>query len=106
MVSAKLILLTGATGYIGGRLLKALEARGRHVRCLARQPEFLRARVAGHTEIVAGDVLDSVSLDRAMSGVDTALYLVHSMQQGSDFSEKDRQAAQNFGAAARAAGVR
>ncbi len=106
MVSAKLILLTGATGYIGGRLVKALEARGRHVRCLARQPEFLRARVAGHTEVVAGDVLDSVSLDRAMSGVDTAFYLVHSMQRGSDFSEKDRQAAQNFGAAARAAGVR
>lgn len=105
MVSAKMILLTGATGYIGGRLLQALEARGRHVRCLARQPEFLRARVAANSEIVAGDVLDSVSLDRAMSGVDTAFYLVHSMQRGSDFSEKDRQAAQTFAAAARSAGV-
>ena len=106
MAANKLILLTGATGYIGGRLLKDLEAQGQRVRCLARQPEFLRARVAGNTEIVAGDVLDSVSLDRAMSGVDRAYYLVHSMQRGSDFSEKDRQAAQNFGAAARAAGVR
>lgn len=101
-----LVLLTGATGYIGGRLLKALEARGCHVRCLGRQPEFLRARVAANTEVVAGDVLDSKSLDRSMSGVDTAFYLVHSMQRGSDFSEKDRQAAQNFGAAARAASVR
>jgi uncharacterized protein YbjT (DUF2867 family) len=106
MVSAKLILLTGATGYIGGRLLKELEAQGQRVRCLARQPEFLRARVAGHTEIVTGDVLVSASLNQAMSGVDTAYYLVHSMQQGSGFSEKDRQAAHNFGAAARAAGVR
>lgn len=106
MAANKLILLTGATGYIGGRLLKELEARGRQVRCLARQPEFLRARVTGNTEIVAGDMLDSVSLDPALSGVDTAYYLVHSMQRGSDFSEKDRSAAQNFGAAARAAGVR
>jgi uncharacterized protein YbjT (DUF2867 family) len=106
MVSARLILLTGATGYIGGRLVKELEAQGQRVRCLARQPEFLRARVAGNTEIVAGDMLVSASLNQAMSGVDTAYYLVHSMQRGSDFSEKDRQAAQNFGAAAHAAGVR
>jgi nucleoside-diphosphate-sugar epimerase len=105
MATNRLVLLTGATGYIRGGLLKALEAQGRHVRCLARQPEFLRERVAGNTEIVAGEVLDSVSLDRAMSGVDTAFYLVHSMQRASDFWEEDRQAAQNFGAAARAAGV-
>lgn len=106
MATTKLILLTGATGYIGGRLLKELEARGQRVRCLARQPEFLRARVAGQTEVVAGDVLAAASLNEAMAGVDTAYYLVHSMQRGADFSEKDRQAAQNFGAAARAAGVR
>ena len=106
MAAKKLILLTGATGYIGGRLLKELEARGVRVRCLARQPEFLRARVAVGTEIVAGDVLVSASLNQAMSGVDTAYYLVHSMQRGRDFSEQDRLAAQNFGAAARAVGVR
>jgi uncharacterized protein YbjT (DUF2867 family) len=102
----KLILLTGATGYIGGRLLKELEARECRVRCLARQPEFLQARVAAGTEIVAGDVLDPVSLARAMKDVDAAYYLVHSLERGSDFSEKDRQAARNFGEAARAAGVR
>jgi uncharacterized protein YbjT (DUF2867 family) len=106
MASSQLILLTGATGYIGGRLLKELETRGCRVRCLARQPEFLRARLASGTEIVAADVLDSASLNRAMSGVDTAYYLVHSMQRGGDFAEKDRQAAQYFGTAARAAGVR
>ncbi len=106
MASTKLILLAGATGYIGGRLLKELEARARRVRCLARQPEFLRPRVAAGTEILAGDVLDSVTLARAMNGADTAYYLVHSMQRGSDFSEKDREAARNFGQAARAAGVR
>ena len=64
------------------------------------------ARVAVGTEIIAGDVLASASLNQAMSGVDTAYYLIHSMQRGSDFSEKDRHAAQNFGGAARAAGVR
>jgi len=106
LATRKLILLTGATGYIGGRLLKDLEAQGHRVRCLARQPEFLRARVAIGTEVVAGDMLESASLDQAMIGVETAYYLVHSMQRGSDFSEKDRSAAQNFGAAARAAGVR
>ena len=106
MASTKLILLTGATGYIGGRLLKELEAQGRRVRCLARQPEFLRPRVAAGTEVVAGDVLESASLVRALDGADTAYYLVHSMQRGSDFLEKDREAARNFGQSARAAGVR
>ena len=53
-----LILLTGATGYVGGRLLKALEQAGHHVRCLARRPAFLSARVAHTTEVVSGDVLD------------------------------------------------
>jgi len=106
MATERLVLLTGATGYIGGRLLKALEARATPVRCLARQPEFLRARIGARTEIVPGDVLDSASLAPAMTGVDTAYYLVHSMRRGADFSGKDRQAAQNFGAAARATGVR
>jgi len=90
MATNKLILLTGATGYIGGRLLRELEARQRRVRCLARQPEFLRSRVARSTEVVGGDVLDSARLDHAMHGVDTAYYLVHSMQRGHDFSDKDR----------------
>jgi uncharacterized protein YbjT (DUF2867 family) len=100
------ILLTGATGYIGGRLLRLLEAEGHPVRCLARRPEFLQGRVAATSEVVGGDVLDAVSLQRAMNGVDTAYYLVHSMGAAQGFEETDRQAAERFGAAARTAGVR
>jgi uncharacterized protein YbjT (DUF2867 family) len=100
------ILLTGATGYVGGRLLHRFEAAGRRVRCLARRPEHLRPRVAPTTEVVAGDVLDRASLDAAMRGVTTAYYLVHSMADREHFEEADRTAARTFGEAARAAGVR
>src|SRR5512147_872374 len=100
-----LILLTGATGYVGGRLLKALHADGYPVRCLARRPEFLAPRVRPDTEIVKGDCLDAASLPAACAGVHTAYYLVHSMGSTGDFSAQDLAAAANFGAAARAAGV-
>ncbi|MGD8240908.1 MAG: NAD(P)H-binding protein, partial [Armatimonadota bacterium] len=72
------VLLTGATGYIGGRLLTALEAAGHRVRCLARRPEALESRVGPSTDVVPGDVLDSVTLGPAMAGVGVAYYLVHS----------------------------
>jgi uncharacterized protein YbjT (DUF2867 family) len=101
-----LILLTGATGYVGGRLLRALEAKGQPVRCLARRPEFLRPRVLPSTEVVPGDVLDPDSLRAALEGVHTAYYLVHSMGSGSAFEEVDRCAAHCFAQAAREAGVR
>ena len=101
-----LILLTGATGYVGGRVLKALEKAGWPVRCLARRPEFLRARVAPTTEVVKADCLDPASLPPVMAGVHTAYYLVHSMGSPGKFEEEDRQAARNFAAAARQAGVR
>jgi len=100
-----LILLTGATGYVGGRLLRALQAAGYPVRCLARRPEFLVPRVSPETEVVKGDCLDAASLPPACAGVHTAYYLVHSMGSSGDFTEQDRAAAANFGAAARAAGV-
>ncbi|MGD8330693.1 MAG: SDR family oxidoreductase [Acidobacteriota bacterium] len=102
----KRILLTGATGYIGGRLLPRLEAGGHRVRCLARLPERLRGRVAPQTEVVAGDVLDPATLDPALHGIDTAFYLIHSMGDAGGFEEKERRAARNFAAAARRAGVR
>ena len=99
-------MLTGASGYVGGRLLKALQAAGYPVRCLARRPEFLVPRVSSATEIVKGDCLDPASLPAACAGVHTAYYLVHSMGSTGDFTEQDRAAATNFGAAAAAAGVR
>lgn len=100
------ILLTGATGYVGGRLLKALEKSGHPLRCLARNPEYLRARTTPGVELVAGDLLDKSTLIPALQGIQTAYYLVHSMGAEGDFEEEDRQAARNFGAAASEAGVR
>ncbi len=61
-----LILLTGASGYVGGRLLPSLEAQGFRLRCLARRPEILTPKVGPSTDVVAGDVLDRPSLDAAM----------------------------------------
>ncbi len=99
------ILLTGATGYVGGRLLPLLQSRGLRVRCLSRRPEFLAARVAPGTEIVAGDVLDRQSLNAALAGIHTAYFLVHSMGAAGPFEEPDRRAAANFAEAALHAGV-
>ena len=100
------MLLTGATGYVGGRLLTLLEQRGVRVRCLTRRPDALRGRVGATTEIVAGDVLESASLAAALEGVDTAYYFVHSMGAERDFEQQDRIAAANFAQAAHTAGVR
>jgi uncharacterized protein YbjT (DUF2867 family) len=101
-----LILLTGATGYVGGRLLSVLQSRGVRVRCLTRRPEVLSDRSNATTEIVAGDVLDCESLARALADVDTAYYFVHSMGASRDFEQQDRVAAANFAQVAAAAGVR
>ena len=100
-----LVLLTGATGYVGGRLLKALEESQFHLRCLVRRPELLRPRVSLNTEVVKGDVLERSSLFSAMDGVKIAFYLVHSMGSSGSFEENDRIAAQNFGEIAKEAGI-
>ena len=100
------VLITGATGYIGGRLVPVLEGAGVRLRCLARRPAELTSRVAKTTEVVAGDLLEPESLERALTGVGVAYYLVHSMGAHGDYLEKDRLAARNFGDAARRAGVR
>jgi uncharacterized protein YbjT (DUF2867 family) len=105
MSDSKLILLTGATGYVGGRLLPLLVADGWRVRCLARQPDHLSPRVPAGVEVVQGDLLDAASLSAAMQGVEAAYYLVHSMGATGDFEEQDRIAAENFAAAAHGAGV-
>ena len=101
-----LTLLTGATGYVGGRLLSLLQRQNVNVRCLTRSPEALEERRSPTTEIVAGDVLDRKSLPAAFVGIDTAYYLVHSMGAHGNFEEQDRIAASNFAEAAAAAGVR
>lgn len=101
-----LVLLTGATGYIGGRLLDALENANVRVRCLARRPEFLKSRVSAGIEVVKGDCLDQASLLPALAGVHTSYYLVHSMGSSGKFEEEDRRAARNFATASRQQGVR
>lgn len=101
-----LVLVTGATGYIGGRLVPRLLDAGFRVRCLARDVARLQGRSwRGQVELVEGDVLRPETLTAAMTGVDVAYYLVHSLGAGSDFPERDAQAARNFGAAARDAAV-
>lgn len=99
------VLLTGATGYIGGRLLKALEERGTPVRCMARDPDRLRPRLGPTSRAIPGNVLDPASLSPALEGVGTAFYLIHSMGAGPDFEERDRRGAENFARAAGEAGV-
>src|SRR5918999_1477629 len=98
-------LVTGATGYVGGRLLERLVVRGRRVRGLARDP----ARLADVPDVdpVSGDLVSGRGLEAALEGVETAYYLVHSMEAAprGDFAGRDRTAADNFGRAAAAAGV-
>ena len=107
MARSETILVTGATGYIGGRLVPRLVEQGRRVRVLARsRARALSRSWADHVEVIAGDVLNPQSLSQALAGVDTAYYLVHSMSKGGDFHEMDIQAARTFGEAAAEAGVR
>jgi uncharacterized protein YbjT (DUF2867 family) len=104
--SSQLVLLAGASGYVGGRLTPLLERQPVKLRCLARNPEKLRPHVKETAEITQGDVLDASSLDQAMRGVHTAYYLVHLMSGSNDFERDDRQAATNFADAAKKAGIR
>jgi len=103
--SAPVVLVAGATGYIGGLLLPLLEKQSVVVRCLARNPDKIR-RSLETTQVVRGDVLDPDSLARALNGVDTAYYLVHLMSGSKSFEREDRQAATNFALAAAKSGVR
>jgi uncharacterized protein YbjT (DUF2867 family) len=100
------ILLTGATGYVGGRLLHRLVQEGLPVRCLTRRPALLAKLAPRDVEIVAGDVLELESLASALAGVQIAYYLVHSMEAPGSFEDLDRRAASNFAAAAAKAGLR
>ncbi len=102
-----LCLVTGATGYIGGRLVPELLAAGHRVRCLARDPGRLRDQPwADRVEAVRGDVTRPETLPEAFEGVTAAYYLVHALGSGAGFEETDRRAARSFAAAARTAGTR
>ena len=94
------VLVAGATGYVGGRLLPELLAAGHDVRCVVRRPET--ADLPSGAQLVRGDVLSGEGLDEAMAGADVAYYLVHSMGGANgdgDFAERDRRAARTFGGA-------
>jgi uncharacterized protein YbjT (DUF2867 family) len=98
------VLVTGATGFIGKRLVSALTDEGFQVRAMVRRPEAVSHQAV---DAVVADLLEPLSLDAALAGVDTAYYLVHSMAAGRAlFERRDRQAARNFTAAADRAGVR
>ncbi|HJE60165.1 MAG TPA: SDR family oxidoreductase, partial [Nocardiopsis listeri] len=102
----RLALVTGASGYIGGRLVPELLEAGYRVRCLARSPEKLRDHPwRERVEVARGDVVSGEGLDEALHGVDVAYYLVHSMGRGGDFESVDAQGARTFSRAAGEAGV-
>ena len=84
-----IVLLAGASGYVGGRLIPLLEQQPVVLRCLARNPDKLRPVAKELTQIVRGDVRDSSSLDEALQGVHTAYYLVHLMSGSQDFEKED-----------------
>jgi len=106
MKQIETVLVTGATGYIGGRLVGRLLNAGYQVRTLVRDASRLQGRPwADRVEVVQGDVLDLDTLPEAMADVDAAYYLIHSMRDGADFHYRDLLAAHNFGIAAREARV-
>jgi uncharacterized protein YbjT (DUF2867 family) len=100
------ILLTGATGYVGGRFLKKLESQGYAVRCLVRHPEYLKSKIGTLTELFEGDLLHKDTLEQAMAGMDVAFYLVHSMGTRGVFEEDEKRCADNFIHAAKKSRIR
>jgi len=107
MDDIKLILVTGATGYTGGKLVPRLLEQGYEVRVLVRESRKLRhCEWVGRVQVMVGDVLERATLEPALATADAAYYLVHSMTGGTDFAEQDLIAARNFGEVAKHAGVK
>ncbi|MDY0213509.1 MAG: NAD(P)H-binding protein [Desulfuromonadaceae bacterium] len=103
----KQILITGATGYIGRKLKQRLLPRSDlHLHLLVRDPTRISAAARQGTDIVKGDTFDQDALQNALTGIDTAFYLIHSMGAGDDYASRDRLSAKNFRTAAEAAGVK
>ena len=107
MTSPLRCLVTGASGYIGGRLVPQLLGAGYAVRCMARDPGKLRDRPwSGSVDVAVADATDAVAVRRALQGIDVAYYLIHSLGTGASFEQRDRAAARIFATAALSAGVR
>jgi uncharacterized protein YbjT (DUF2867 family) len=101
------VLITGVTGYIGGRLVPLFLEAGYRVRVMVRDPIRLQGRSwIAHVDVVQSDVLQPDTLDAALAGIDVAYYLIHSMRGGENFHERDIRAARNFGVAAERQGVK
>jgi uncharacterized protein YbjT (DUF2867 family) len=100
------VLVTGASGYVGSRLMARLAEQGYALRALARRPEFLQQKVVRGIELVKGDLLDATSLTGAFEGIDVAYYLVHGLSERKDFEALERRSAQNFVNEANRAGVK
>src|ERR1700691_3251603 len=99
-------LVTGASGYIGGRLVPELLGAGYAVRCMARDPGKLSDRPwSDEVEVAVADAMDAGAVRRAMEGVDVAYYLIHPLGTGASFEQRDAAAARAFAAAAKTAGV-
>ena len=100
------ILITGSTGYIGGRLLRVLEQNGYKCRCLLRPQSTLAKRCDPKTKVVCGDLLNFQTMENVFDDIDVAFYLVHSMGSKADFVKQDQLAAKNFAVAAGNAGLK
>ncbi|KUO49833.1 MAG: hypothetical protein APF76_00895 [Desulfitibacter sp. BRH_c19] len=100
------VLVTGATGYVGGRLIPYLLNQDYQVRCFIRNYEDVSSRNWQSVEIFKGDVFEPETLEKAMEGIDYAYYLIHSMAKGKDFHQRDLKAAHNFGGIAKKCGIK
>ncbi|MFK7768441.1 MAG: SDR family oxidoreductase [Mariniblastus sp.] len=100
------VLLTGATGYVGGRLLPLMLANDHEVRCLTRRESSKANFDLDNVEVAIGSALDEDSLNAALEGIHTAFYFIHSMGDNEDFEQTDRRAAENFAKACTAQSVK
>lgn len=101
----KNILVSGATGYIGQKLVRRLQKGGNNIRCLIRRTGALKGNVSNQIQVTQGDLLNFESIKNAFTGIDTAFYLAHSLDKKKDFEKSEEIAAANFSRAAKSANI-